>query len=156
MRCNQPLCFGLQISIQKLCCRLLVLIPICSLYYSHFFHEEILPVVCDHCILWIELPEGNDSILWLHNIHHRPLVLWYSISVVCQWKYVKGKLLEILFYHVPETAVLHRHHLIHLCKLCNVSLDVGSVIMVLGWLIPCVVKNIMMGWCAHKFCLLMG
>ena len=79
---------------------------------------------------------SNNSILWLHNIHHRLLVLWCSISIVCQWRCVKEKLLGIPFHHVPEIVVLHRHHLMHLYKLCIISLDLGRVILVLGWLIP--------------------
>ena len=98
-------------------------------------------MVFGHCILLFQLPEGNNSILWLHNIHHRLPVLWWSTSVVCWWRCVKGKLLGILFHHVHETVVLCRHHLMHLYKLCNVSLDLVSVILVLGWLIPCVLKK---------------
>ena len=46
-----------------------------------FSHWEFLPVVCGHCVLLFQLPEGNNSNLWLHNIYHRLLVLCCSISV---------------------------------------------------------------------------
>ena len=141
MRGNQLLCCGLQISTQKLYCMWLVLISICLLCNLHFSHKEILPVVCGHCVLLFQLPEGNSSISSLCNIHHRLLVLWCSISIKCQLKCVKGKLLVILFYHVLEIAVLHRHHLMHLYKPCNISLDWDSVILMLGWLIPWVLKK---------------
>ena len=156
MKDNLLLCCRLQISIQRLYCMWLVLIPIWWLCYLHFFYHEILPVVCGHCILLFWFLEGDNSILGLCSIHCRLLVLWCSMSVECQWMCVKGKLLGILFHHAPEIAVLHRQHLMYLYKLCSISLDWDSVRIVLGWLIPCVLKNIVMGWCLLGFCLLMS
>ena len=132
---NLLLCCGLQISTWKLCCMWLVLISICCLCYLH------LPVVCSNSILLFQLLEVNNSISWLCNIHHRLLVLWYSISIQCQWMCVKGKLLEILFHHVPGIVVLHRSQLMHMHKLCSISSDVDSVRLVLGWMIPWVLRK---------------
>ena len=82
-----------------------------------FFHYEISLVVCGHCILLFQLLEGNNSILSLCNIQSRLPVLWYSISIECQQMCTKGKLLEILFHHVPGKVVLQRCHWMHLYKL---------------------------------------
>ena len=100
-------------------------------------------MICGYCVLWFQLPEGNSSISGLHDMHCRPLVLWCSISVVYQERYVKGKLLGILFHYVPETAVLHRDHLMHLYKLCYIYLVLGSVILVLKWLLPWMLKKVL-------------
>ena len=125
---NQLLCFRLQISLWKWCCKWLVLILICFLCYWHLFHWEIFQVVCGHCILWFQLPGSNSSILWLHNTHCKLFVLWCSISIVCPWRYVKEKLFRISFHHVPPIVVLHRHHLMHLYILCNALMDLDSTV----------------------------
>ena len=98
-------------------------------------------MVCGHCVLLFQFLDGNNSILWLHNIHHRLLVLWCSISVECQWMCVKGKLLGMLIHHVHGIVVLHMHHLMHLCTLCSISLGLDSVRMVLWWPNPWVLRR---------------
>ena len=118
-----------------------------------FFYWEILPMVCGHCILWLQLLGGNSSILWLHNTHHKLLIMWCSISLVCPWRYVKEKLLGIPFHHVPIIVVLHRHHLMCLYILCNVLLDWDSAISVFGWLIPWVSKKSIVMVGVHKILL---
>ena len=126
----------LLISIWKWCCMWLVLVPICWLYCLHFFYLEILLVACGHFLLLFQLLEGSNSTLWLHNIHHRPLVMWYSICIECQWLCVRGKLWGILYHHVPWKVVLHMHHQMCLYKPCSISSNLDSVRFVLGWWIP--------------------
>ena len=45
---------------------------------------------------------------------------------------VKGKLLGILFHHVPGIVVLCMHHWMHMCKLSSISSDLDSVRLALG------------------------
>ena len=100
MRGNQLFCFRLLISTQRQCCKWLVLIPICWLYYWHSYHWEILPVVCGHCILWLQLLGGSSSIFdcIIHNIsflfHGAPFLLCVS---VCMWKKSYWKFHSIMF-----------------------------------------------------------
>ena len=54
---------------------------------------------------------------------------------------LRGMLWGILCHHVPGKVVLHRHHHMHLNRICNVFLCLGSVKLVFELLISLVLRR---------------
>ena len=55
------------------------------------------------------------------------LVLWCTTFSVYPWRYAKERLLEIPCHHVLVRVVLYMHHLIHLCRVCIILMDLDNI-----------------------------